>query len=106
MFVMSIIKAAMIWLFKHATIHVHWNLKSVNFHYHSQLIEHRCPILHFSKNKMHNKVQGSLLKDEVDEGAFMCGNIAGRVVDTCKRESFFLIFGLDQRRFFPCKLVL
>jgi len=31
---------------------------------------------------MGDKVQGSLLEDEVDVGAIMCGNIAGRVVDT------------------------
>ena len=54
---------------------------------------------------MCDKVQGSLLEDEVDEGAFMCGKIAGRVVDTCDG-GCFLIFGLDQRSCFPGGWVL
>jgi len=59
-------------------------MKALKFYYNSQLIGHRCLILlsRTVKLRMRDKVQGSLLEDEVDVGAIMCGNIAGRVVDT------------------------
>ena len=68
-------------------------MKALTFYYYSQLIGHRCLILlsRTVKIGMHDKVQGSLFEDEVDVGAIMCGNIAGRVVETFDVEGILVI---------------